>query len=60
MREREMGVWCAGERVPVEAQSLAEEYRASALELVDLLNLDPTSHTRLKVYVHHFTSLFTT
>ena len=39
----------AGEGVSVEAQSLADEYRASALELVDLLNLDPSSHTKLKV-----------
>ena len=39
----------AGEGVSVEAQSLADEYRASALELVDLLNLEPSSHTKLKV-----------
>ena len=40
---------CAGEGVSVEAQPLADEYRASALELVDLLNLEPSSHTKLKV-----------
>ena len=38
-----------GEGVSVEAQPLADEYRASALELVDLLNLEPSSHTKLKV-----------
>ncbi|CAI8038910.1 Lon protease homolog 2, peroxisomal [Geodia barretti] len=37
-----------GEGVSVEAQPLADEYRASALELVDLLNLEPSSHTKLK------------
>ena len=33
----------------VEAQSLAEDYRASALELVDLLNLNSSSQHNLKV-----------
>ena len=35
--------------MPVEAQSLADEYRASALELVDLLNLNSSSQQNLKV-----------
>jgi Lon protease-like protein len=42
-----------GERLPGQAQSLVEEYRASALELVDLLNLNTSSHSRLKVPLAH-------
>ena len=49
------GCECAGEKVPVEAQSLVEEYRTNALDLVDLLNLNPTAHTRLKVHTYMYT-----
>ena len=44
-----LAVCASGEPVPVEAQSLADEYRASALELVDLLNLNSSSQQNLKV-----------
>ena len=48
-------VVCLGDNVSAESRSLAEEYRSSAMELVNLLDLNTTSHSRLKVNTHTHT-----